>query len=93
MEERGPKGEKFNIIDMGAGNGTKTRPLLETAIAKDYNFEFLPVDISHDSNKTLCKMMEDIAPKMNLTVLTASFEQGLDWLKENRKGKGVYFCF
>ena len=53
MMQRGAPGEKFNVIDLGAGDGTKTRIVLEAALARGCNFEYIPIDISRDSNLTL----------------------------------------
>ena len=77
-------GEKFNIIDLGAGDGTKTLILLKEAISENTNFEYIPIDISKESNETLCKNMENISSPMRITVLTSEFSEGIDWIKTNK---------
>ena len=44
---------KFNLIDLGAGDASKTQILLRKALEQKYDFEYIPMDISHDSNKGL----------------------------------------
>ena len=44
---------KFNFIDLGAGDASKTEILLRKALEKKYDFEYIPMDISYDSNKGL----------------------------------------
>lgn len=40
------KGEKYSVVELGAGDGTKTIHLLRELIKRKCNFEYLPVDIS-----------------------------------------------
>ncbi len=51
--------QKFNLIDLGAGDGTKTKILLEKAVQESYQLEYIPIDISYDSNVTLSKTMNE----------------------------------
>ena len=39
-------GGKFNFIDVGAGDGRKSKIFIEKAIEKELNFEYISVDIS-----------------------------------------------
>ena len=76
---------KFNIIDLGAGDGSKTKVILETALKEGYNFEYIPIDISYDSNQTLLANLSDIVPSMATTVITSTFEDGVKWVREHKK--------
>ena len=49
LSETGYGQEQFEILELGAGNGLKTRILLEAATGRGLNFTYLPVDISADS--------------------------------------------
>ncbi len=36
----------FELIELGAGDGTKTKELLKVLDEKNYNFDYVPIDIS-----------------------------------------------
>ncbi len=40
---------KFNIVEFGSGDGTKTQQLLKTFLDKDVNFTYVPIDISEEA--------------------------------------------
>ncbi len=48
--------EGFDLIELGAGDGKKTKVLLRHFEQKDYDFKYLPVDISHN-------VLDQLAPK------------------------------
>lgn len=43
----------FNLVELGAGDGTKTKQLLRALDHQDYNFKYAPVDISENALKHL----------------------------------------
>ena len=43
------KENKYSLIELGAGDGTKTVHLLRTLVNKNINFEYFPVDISQNA--------------------------------------------
>ena len=47
------RGEKFDLIDLGAGDGSKTQILIEKVMSQKYGFEYIPMDISNESNMGL----------------------------------------
>ena len=82
--------EKFNLIELGAGDGEKIKFLIQTAIKEEYDFDYIPVDISYSSNLTLAEAVKKISPNIQMTALTALYEQGIKWVYENKKGKNVF---
>lgn len=42
--------QKFNLVDLGAGDGFKTEILLDIAIKEGYDTHYIPLDISLHSN-------------------------------------------
>ena len=79
-------------MDLGAGDGEKVKFLIEKALKEEYDFEYIPIDISHSSNLTLAEAIKKISPNLKMTVLTALYEQGIKWVDENKKGKNVFLC-
>ncbi len=43
----------FDLVELGSGDGTKTKMLLKELISQGYNFNYLPIDISNDSLQNL----------------------------------------
>lgn len=43
------KENKYSLIELGAGDGTKTVHLLKALVNKNINFEYFPVDISQNA--------------------------------------------
>ena len=43
----------FKLVELGAGDGTKTKQLLKVLDQQDYNFEYAPIDISENALKNL----------------------------------------
>lgn len=56
-----------------------------------YNFEYIPIDISHDANLVLAENMKKNVENLNMTLITALFEEGVEWVFKNKKERNVYF--
>ena len=66
--------DKFNLVELGAGDGLKVKFLIETAVKEGYDFEYIPIDISHSSNLILAETMAKVSPDIKATLLTALYE-------------------
>ena len=88
LEMMGPS--KFNLIDLGAGDASKTRILLEKALSKKIDLEYIPMDISHDCNEWLKNKLIEEMPGLKMTTLTSQFEEGIKWVQANKAEKNVY---
>lgn len=49
--------EVINVVELGAGDGRKTKTLLEALLAQGVNFEYIPVDISRKAMANLFEAM------------------------------------
>jgi L-histidine N-alpha-methyltransferase len=83
--------EKFNFIDLGAGDADKTKILIRKGLEEGFDFNYIPVDISEDSNNVLVDNIKGISDKLNMFVVTAKFEEGIKWITENVKQKNAFF--
>lgn len=45
----------FNLVDLGAGDGRKTKILIEEGIKKNSNFSYMPIDYSRGLAEDLTK--------------------------------------
>jgi L-histidine N-alpha-methyltransferase len=80
-------GEPFHLIELGAGDGRKTRTLLEFFQTKDFKFQYIPIDISLSAMKILIRFLNEQFPSLEARGLVADYFQGLKWLNsvENKK--------
>ncbi|RDB02603.1 L-histidine N(alpha)-methyltransferase [Runella aurantiaca] len=73
--------EPFDIIELGAGDGTKTIYLLEYLANRQMDFRYLPVDISVNILTELELLVHARLPNVNIQVLAGEY---LDMIAEAR---------
>lgn len=62
------RNEIINIVELGAGDGRKTRLLLKALISHRVKFEYIPIDISRKAMANLFRSMDKAFPKNVLNV-------------------------
>lgn len=82
--------EKFNLIDLGAGDASKTQVILRKAKEEGIELEYVPMDISIDSNAALLERLETDFPDLAVTAITSQFEVGVQWVRKNKTEKNVF---
>lgn len=75
-------GSKFNLVELGAGDGYKTKILLEHFLKQEANFEYFPVDISGDALKNLKSDLTERFPKLKVSNLNYEYFEALERLNE-----------
>jgi len=55
-----------DLVELGAGDGAKTKILIEDLISKKINFRYIPVDISEDAVVQLAGAMKQKFPDLTL---------------------------
>ncbi|HKK60548.1 MAG TPA: L-histidine N(alpha)-methyltransferase [Salinivirga sp.] len=83
-----PNKEPIDIIELGAGDGYKTRVLLEHFISKSADVRYLPVDISEEANRRLLSATKKALPELYIKPYTGDFFEvlsGLQVLNNRRK--------
>ena len=73
-------GEPFNLVEFGAGDGRKTNILLNHFRENDFEFQYIPIDISESAMKTLVKFMNKEFPELKTEGFVAEYFEGLNWL-------------
>ena len=63
----------FDLIELGAGDGTKTKILLHQLVAHSVNFNYCPIDISQIANDELHKSLKQEIPSIEVTPQTGDF--------------------
>ena len=58
--------ESFRLVELGVGNGTKTKVLLDHFVEKGINFTYSPIDISGHVLKTLEAELNTLLPDLKV---------------------------
>jgi L-histidine N-alpha-methyltransferase len=59
-------GDDFDLIELGAGDGTKTKILLEYLVLQNADFQYLPIDISQNALDGLESDLNVIMPQVKV---------------------------
>lgn len=81
----------FELIELGAGDGTKTIKLLQRLIDRDFEFEYHPVDISQHALEGLHEYLKNEIPSLKIQTQRGDYFSVLAGLKESKKKKIVLF--
>jgi len=81
----------FELIELGAGDGTKTKELLQTLLNGKYDFEYLPIDISPTSLDHLESNLSQEFPALQVRKKHGDYFNVLETLKENQHPKVILF--
>ncbi|WP_111710012.1 L-histidine N(alpha)-methyltransferase [Lutibacter citreus] len=79
----------FELIELGAGDGLKTKELLKTLDAQNYNFDFFPIDISLNALTLLEKDLNKEIPNLSVKSQQGDYFKVLDSLKKKEKPKVI----
>ena len=58
--------QPFNIVELGAGDGSKTFKLLEYLVNKNVHFYYVPIDISQGAMVSLTENLRSRLPSLNI---------------------------
>jgi dimethylhistidine N-methyltransferase len=72
----------FDLIELGSGDGLKTKILLQYLVGKSVAFHYIPVDISLKANNELVKSLQRELPFLHVEAKTG------DYFKEIKKLNG-----
>lgn len=79
----------FDLIELGAGDGKKTKILLKYLAENKVEFDYLPVDISQHSLNQLEKSIHQAIPEVKVKTLQGMYFAVLDKLATYNKRKKV----
>lgn len=84
--------KKFMLIELGAGEGKKTKVLINHFISHSANFSYVPIDICPEENEILKNCLESKYPDLKVSPVNAEFLEGLEELGKPRDtGKVILF--
>lgn len=70
----------FNLVELGSGDGMKTKILLKHLVKKSIHFQYTPIDISAKTNGELVKSLKFELPLLNVEAKTGDYFHKLNKL-------------
>ncbi len=84
--------QPFNIIELGAGDGSKTFELLAYLLSKEVNFTYIPIDISQEAMGMLTNKLKTALPTLKIAPQIGDyFEVLLNINKTNKHQSLILF--
>ncbi len=79
----------FDLIELGAGDGKKTKVLLRYLQKAKINFQYVPVDISHNVLQELTESLSEEFPQLSVAPQQGTYTEVLERLREYNSRKKV----
>ncbi|MEM7369403.1 MAG: L-histidine N(alpha)-methyltransferase [Bacteroidota bacterium] len=73
----------FNIVELGAGDGAKTRELLRHLLEQGIDFTYIPIDISEEAIKLLTADLRQQLPRLQIHPKVGDYFSVLKEVKTN----------
>lgn len=83
LEQFTKNGEQFNLIEFGAGDGYKTKVLLNHFLSKNADFTYMPIDISGNVLKILEGSLKLEIPDLNVKPIQNEYFKALAQLHDS----------
>lgn len=78
----GAKGKVFNLIDLGAGDATKTKALLSNYVQQQAKFTYTPVDLSTSILSALSESLDAVyEERLNYQAINADYWEAMEQIK------------
>lgn len=81
--------ESFRLVELGAGDGTKTKVLLEHFVLEQTDFTYTPIDISGHVLETLKLDLSNELAEVKVEPIQGDYFKALEVLKRNHDQKEV----
>ncbi len=79
----------FTLVELGAGDGLKTKILLSSFLEKGLQFRYVPIDISESALKGLTTEIKTVFCGLLVQGLTTDYFAGLKWLSRTDRNRSV----
>lgn len=81
--------QPFNVIELGAGDGTKTFNLLKFLLQQKVNFDYIPIDISQEAMNMLSEALQVKLPQLNIKPAVGDYFEVLGNLNKTTKHQSL----
>ncbi|REJ78090.1 MAG: L-histidine N(alpha)-methyltransferase [Acidobacteria bacterium] len=78
----GADGEDFDLIELGAGDGTKTAVLVDYFLKKNADFSFVPIDISSEAIDSITRFFNERFPRLQVEPEVGDYFATLETFRE-----------
>ncbi len=82
-------GREFDLVEFGAGDGYKTKILIEKLIAAGANFRYIPIDISKDVLVNLKADFQKLFPHLEIRPENSEYFQALEEINNKSQNPKV----
>jgi dimethylhistidine N-methyltransferase len=73
-------GKPMNLVDLGAGDGRKTRILVDHFLEKGVDFRYVPIDISEGAMRACVGAFKKERENLTVEGLVSEYFEGISWL-------------
>jgi len=80
---------RFNLVELGAGDGQKTRVLIEHFLGVGLVFRYVPIDICEEAIEELLQALGHYSPALQIEGLVSEYFVGLKWLSNQVHDRNV----
>lgn len=81
----------FELIELGAGDGLKTKELLKSLANQNYTFDYFPIDISQNALDQLKQSLKTELPQVAVETKQGDYLKVLESLKQTKNQKVILF--
>ncbi len=78
--------ERFNLVELGSGDGSKVIHLIEPALVDNCWLTYVPIDQSISAMQTLTGALSERYPSVEVRGIVAEYWTGLEWIKSHLAG-------
>ena len=82
-------GRELNLVELGAGDGSKTKLLLNHLLCARKKFTYIPIDISESAIRQLAMELSRDLPELNTHGLVAEYSSGISWLSQEESRRNL----
>lgn len=80
---------EFDLIELGAGDGTKTAVLIKELLGRGVDFSYIPIDISREALDVLTSKFRGSFPDLNIGPMLGDYFRILETLRDKRSRRKV----
>ncbi|AWW00051.1 L-histidine N(alpha)-methyltransferase [Arcticibacterium luteifluviistationis] len=81
----------FELVELGAGDGTKTKELLKVLVNQGFKFDYVPVDISSNALNQLQSSLKEEMEELSVKIRKGDYFEVLESLKFTNTPKVILF--
>jgi dimethylhistidine N-methyltransferase len=76
------KKQSFHLIELGVGDGRKTKLLLRRFLEDGLDFSYVPIDISESSVREMSQDMKQEFPDLDFSGIVSEYFDGIRWISK-----------